>query len=254
MLSIQIQTVSHRRRGILHDVVFAAVPGTFTAVIGRNGCGKSTLLSALGGILPYTGSVTLDGTEVSAMTPRERARKISLMLQLLRTPHVTVEELVSFGRHPWRKNGEPMTAHDAEAIESAICDAELTDLRHSYIDRISGGEQRRAYLGMQLAQDTPVMLLDESTAFMDADHEGHFLALLLELCIARNKTVVAVMHSMENALRFSDQVILIDGGTVRFAGTPEKLLEGTLIEEVFRLRRYSAEDETGELRTFFVSE
>ncbi|MBQ8188038.1 MAG: ABC transporter ATP-binding protein [Clostridia bacterium] len=254
MLTIRIHTISHRRRVILHDVAFTASPGTFTTVIGRNGCGKSTLLSAIGGILPYAGSVTLDGNELSAMTPRERARKISLMLQMLRSPHVTVEELVAFGRHPWRNTGESMTEADREATQNAIRDAELTDLRHCYVDRISGGEQRRAHLGMQLAQDTPVMLLDESTAFMDADHEGHFLTLLRELCVRRNKTVVTVMHSMENALRFSDQAVLLDGGTVRFAGSPAQLLETSLIEDVFGLRRYCGTDETGSPRVFFASE
>lgn len=252
MLTAQIETISQRRRVILRDIAFTASPGTFTTIIGRNGCGKSTLLSAMGGILPYTGSVKLDGCELSSMTPRERAMRISLMLQLLKSPHVTVEELVTFGRHPWRKNGELLTDADREHIGNAIRDAELDDLRDCYVDRISGGEQRRAYLGMQLAQNTSVMLLDESTAFMDADHEGRFLELLKKLCVRENRILITVMHSIGHAVRFSDRILLIDGGTLAFDGTPGELTNSGLIERVFGLTRYTAANEDGKQQEFFA--
>lgn len=249
MLNVQIHTISRLGRTILKEIAFTAQPGTFTTVIGRNGCGKSTLLSALAGILPCIGTVTLDGRNLSEMHPRERARKISFMLQMLKSPHVTVEELVAFGRYPWRKSGE--SDGEEQHIENAIRTAGLEELRHCFTDRISGGEQRRAYLGMQLAQDTPVMLLDESTAFMDADHEGKFLSLLRDLCAERNKTVITVMHSMENAVRYSDQILVLDGGSLQFAGSPENLLKTALIEDIFGLKKYCAADDDGNPQTFF---
>ena len=95
------------------------------------------------------------------------------------------------------------------------------------------------------------MLLDESTAFMDADHEGQFLKLLRGLCTERNKTVITVMHSMENAVRYSDQILVLDGGTLQFAGSPENLLETDLIEDIFGLIRYRASDDDGNPKMFF---
>lgn len=251
MLKVSIQTIAYRKKEILRDVSFEAFPGTFSTVIGRNGCGKSTLLSVFAGILPFTGSVLFDGREVGEMTERERARTVSFMLQMPKAPHVTVEELAAFGRYPWRKQGEKLSSEDRDIIENAIRNAELEKLRNCYADRISGGEQRRAYLAMQLAQNTPVMLLDESTAFMDADHELRFLHLLRELCVREKKILISVMHSMDHAVRFSDRILLPDGGRLVFDGSPEQLTKSGKITQIFGLRRYTAEDENGVLRDFF---
>lgn len=249
-LKIDIKKAAYRNRVVLKNVRFTAEPGSFTAVIGRNGCGKSTLISCIAGLMPFDGIITADGVDPAALTGRERALKMSVMLQMMRAPHVPVEDFVAFGRTPYHAMGDGgLTAEDREKIGYAIREAELEDMRLLYADRISGGEQRRAYFGMMLAQDAPVMLLDESTAFMDADHESRLLGKIAAL--KGKKTVVAVMHSLENALRYADQIILLDEGSLRFAGTADEILATELIEEIFHVRRYTAADCDGRSAIFF---
>ena len=249
-LHCQIASLAYKKRRILHDVAFSAGAGEFIAVIGKNGQGKSTLIRALSGQMPYLGRVTLDGDELSALPVRERATRISLMPQQLTAPHITVRELLSFARAPYRSlSGR--SREDEQAIASAIRDADLESLADCYLDRISGGELRRAYFGMVLAQDTPLLLLDEATAFLDAEYEARLIGLVRRSAAERGKTVVAVMHSPEYALSYADRILLLSEGAVRFFGTPEELLSTGLPEEIFGLRRFTACSADGEERVFF---
>jgi iron complex transport system ATP-binding protein len=249
-LHCQITSLAYRKKSCLREISFSASTGEFIAVIGKNGQGKSTLIRALSGQMPYCGSVTLDGEELSAMSSRKRATRISLMPQQLTTPHITVRELISFGRSPYRslmeKNGE-----DEVVILSAMHDADLDNLTDCYLDRISGGELRRAYFGMVLAQDTPLLLLDEATAFLDAEYEARLFGLVRQYAAARKKTVIAVMHSLEYALSYADRILFLHEGTVCFFGTPEELLATDLPEEIFGLHRFAAHNGEGRERFFF---
>ena len=249
-LHCQIASLTYRKQSVLREVTFSAKTGEFIAVIGKNGQGKSTLVRALSGQMPYCGSVTLDGRELSSLSPRERATRISLMPQQLSTPHITVRELIAFGRAPYRSlTGK--TAGDEAAILSAMRDADLESLGDCYLDRISGGELRRAYFGMVLAQDTPLLLLDEATAFLDAEYEARLVGLVRQCAAERQKAVIAVMHSPEYALSYADRILLLHGGTVRFFGTPADLLCTSLLEEIFGLRRFTARSAEGSERVFF---
>ena len=249
-LHCQIASLAYRKQSVLREVAFSASAGEFIAVIGKNGQGKSTLIRALSGQMPYCGSVTLDREELSGLSPRERAKRISLMPQQLTTPHITVRELISFGRAPYHslagKNDE-----DEAAILSAMRDADLESLGDCYLDRISGGELRRAYFGMVLAQDTPLLLLDEATAFLDAEYEARLIGLVRQCAAERKKTVIAVMHSPEYALSYADRILFLHAGTVRFFGTPEELLSTDLPEEIFGLHRFTAHNGEGSERVFF---
>ncbi|MGM9625049.1 MAG: ABC transporter ATP-binding protein [Eubacteriales bacterium] len=234
---------------VLRNMDISVPEKTFTAVIGRNGSGKSTLISCIGGLLSYDGTVTLDGQALEKMSVGARAGKIAVMQQSLRAPHITVEKLLSFGRQPYLGLSGMLGDADRRAVEEAIRLASLDTIRHRYLDGISGGELRRAYLGMALAQDTPLLLLDEATANMDVDYEASFLSLLRSLPRTHGKTVMAVMHNLTAAVRFADAVIVIDGGCVRFHGTPEDLCAGGLMEEIFHTVPVKAGT-----RTFFDTE
>ena len=249
-LKININSVSYGKRAILKDVNLEIPEGTFVAVIGRNGCGKSTLLSAVSGIIPYSGEIMLDGTDISAMTSRERARQIAIMLQQTKTPHITVSELVAFGRSPHVAMGAKMTEEDLNVIETAIRDAELECIRNCFLDRISGGEVRRSYLGMALAQDTPILLLDEATAFLDTDREMRFLDMIDKKRRESKKTVISVMHNLSAAVKYADSVLLIDNGTSAFFGKTEELLSTDILERTFFVNRFTSVSE-GEERIFF---
>lgn len=251
-LSCQIESLSYKTREVLHDVCFSLESGEFLSVIGRNGQGKSTLIRALSGQLSYRGSITVDERELRSFTPKDRAKQISLMPQSLFAPHVTVRELITFGRAPYRALCGYSEA-DQEAIDRALHDADLSALSACTLDRISGGELRRAYFGMVLAQDTPLLLLDEPTAFLDAEYEARLFGLVKQRSKERHKTVIAVMHNPEYALSYADRILFLDGGTIRFFGTPDELLQTDHLETVFSLRRYLATDEDGKARVFFSS-
>lgn len=249
-IKISLNSVSYGRNTVLRNIDVEIPSGTFTAVIGRNGCGKSTLLSAMAGIIPYSGEILLDSHELSDMTPRERAKRVAIMLQQTKTPHITVEELVAFGRGPYIGIDSKMTDEDTDRIENAIRDAELETIRGCFVDRISGGEVRRSYLGMALAQDTAVLLLDEATAFLDADREMRFLDMIDKKRRESKKTVISVMHDLSAAVKYADNVLLIDNGTSTFFGSTEELLATDLVERTFSVKRFTV-DHGDERRIFF---
>ena len=240
-LSVCIRSAAYRRRTVLQNLSFEAESGTVTAVIGRNGSGKSTLVSCLCSLMPYDGTVMCGGVDLASLSGRERAQRRSAVLQLLRAPHVTVRELVAFGRSPYRSPGQLLTAGDAERIDHALQRADLVSLQDSYADCISGGELRRAYLGSVIAQDTDTVILDEATAFMDADYQHRFMEMVCAFAKEEGKTVISVMHDLGAAVRYADRILLLHEGRQLFFGDVQALLETDLIERTFGVRRFTAD-------------
>ena len=238
-LNIDIERVMLGKKEILRNISLAPDPNSFTAVIGKNGSGKSTLLSAIAGLVAYEGSVMLDEAEVSSVSRRTLAGLVSYLPQTTLRPHITVRELVSYGRVPYHRLGQRRLPEDELAIDEAILSAELQDISGCYLDRISGGELRRAYFGMMLAQDTGTVLLDEATAFMDSGFERRFVLMQKEL--SKAKTVVSVMHNLNLAVAYADNILLLDSGEALFYGTPSELLASDLIEKTFSVKRYTAD-------------
>lgn len=245
-LSVNIESAGYKSKPVISGINFTLENGSFTAVIGRNGSGKSTLISALGGLLDFKGEVLADNLSLKRMERRERAKLLSAMLQSLKKPHITVKELVSFGRNPYISLNKPMQEKDLLMIDKAIDITSLKHLKDAYIDSISGGELRRAYLAMILAQDTNIILLDESTAFMDASFENDFIRMLLDLCKRCNKIVLFVTHNIDLAVEYADNIMLLENGKQIFFGKTTELLNTDMIEKHFELKRYTAES-----RVFF---
>ncbi|MBQ4353992.1 MAG: ABC transporter ATP-binding protein [Clostridia bacterium] len=249
-LRADIIKAGYRQKTILENIAFTAPSGSLTAVIGRNGSGKSTLLSCIAGLMPYEGTIAADNVDLASLSRRERAARVAVMQQIVRTPHIPVEDLVSFGRTPYHSViGGGLCDEDRAAVEYALAEAETEHLRHSFADCLSGGEQKRVFFAMMLAQDAPLLLLDESTAHMDADYEKRFTEKIAAL--KGKKTILAVMHDLAAAVRIADQVILLDGGTMRFCGSADELLRCGLLEEVFCVKRYTARDSSGNVEVFF---
>ena len=238
-IEIKDITVRYGKNTVLENLCMTVKKNSFTALLGRNGCGKSTLISCLGGAIRYEGEITADGRDIRKLNRRERAKLISVTPQLLSKPHVTVRELVSFGRSPYTPLGGRLTAEDKKIISDAIEKARLTDIQDKYADRISGGELRRAYLGMCLAQDTPIIILDEATAYMDADNENAFLTMLRGMT---DKTVLFAMHDINNAVRFADNIAIIRNKKCVFCGSAENAIKEKQIEKHFNLERFTAEN------------
>ena len=250
MLEIKNVSVRFGKKQILDNVSFFLRPNRLTALVGRNGSGKSTLLSCVNQQIPYTGQIREGEKNLALIPPRERAKNIAILPQTLPSPHITARELAAFGRNPYLDFTGRLTQEDKQAVENALRDADALSLADRYVDTLSGGEKQRVMLAMILAQNTPIALLDEPTAHMDLGHEAAFLELLQKLKKERKKTFLVILHDLTQAVRYADDMIVLEGGKVIFAGSREKCLEQDVLEKTFHLRRYTVADGE-EKRIFF---
>lgn len=225
-----------------HAPVDLDVPaGRTTAIIGANGCGKSTLLKGLTRQLPLaSGSLEVFGRNVEGWNARGYARTVALLPQSPVVPEgMTVEQLVDRGRHPHRGWFGARTARDTEAIARALEQTDLVGLAGRDVAELSGGQRQRAWLALVLAQQTPVVLLDEPTSYLDLSHQVELLDLVRELpdpAGARPRaTVVAVLHELNLAARTADHIIAMADGQVVAEGTPEQVLTPSQLEEIYGL-------------------
>ena len=217
--------------------------GRITSIIGRNGSGKSTLLKAAAGILPYKGSIKADGTELKSFDPKEKARRIAYLPQNQKILNIDVETLVAHGRYPWHGSFRKLTAKDREIISKALDLTDMQYLKDKNLSELSGGERQRAYLAMVIAQDTPMILLDEPTTFMDMKVQQSFFSILKKLKES-GKGITVILHNIEQSLSVSDMIYLIDNRTVTASGTPEELLkEEDLIRNIFGVSLKKVDDD-----------
>ncbi|WP_369600212.1 ABC transporter ATP-binding protein [Hahella sp. SMD15-11] len=248
MISLDSLSLDKGNSRLLHPVT-ARIPGQrITAVIGPNGSGKSTLLSVLAGLTPPSqGTVNINGTPLNLLPARQRARLVALLPQSAQRPqNMTVEEVVACGRYPWQRWQGWLSAQDKAIISDAMRVCQVSAWRHRRITELSGGEVQRVWLAMALAQDTPVLLLDEPTAWLDLHHQLDLLHRVRSIVRQHKKTVVWVLHDLNQALRYSDHVLLLHQGHLRFAGPPSQLLDSDLAEEVFRVRLIRLTDPQGQ--------
>ncbi|MEZ4698925.1 MAG: ABC transporter ATP-binding protein [Rhodothermales bacterium] len=223
------------RRPVLQGIDARVERGRFTCLVGPNGSGKTTLLRAIGGLLPYEGALQLDGREVAAWPARELARQLAFVRQSASVSfEFSVREFVALGRtphRPWIGGDRPEDAARVDALLDAL------DLRRHAdgpVTRLSGGEQQRLFLAQALAQDTPLLLLDEPTLHLDLYHQ-YDLMRRLEALVASGKTVLAVVHDLALAARFADAVLVLHEGRLVAGGTPAETLSPARIAEVFRM-------------------
>lgn len=233
-------------KDILKEVSLTLRPHRLTALVGRNGSGKSTLLGCVNQQLPYTGGIWEGEKNLALLPPKERAKLVAILPQKLPAPHITGRELTAFGRSPYLDITGRLTERDKTAVEEALQLADAVTLADRFADTLSGGEFQRLTLAMILAQNTPIALLDEPTAHMDPSYEGAFLETLNRLKREKKKTFLVVLHDLNQAVRYADDIVVLDGGRVMFSGTKEDCLAGNTLEATFGLRRYTAKDETGE--------
>lgn len=253
MLEIKNVSVRYGEKEILKDVSFSLRPHRLTALVGRNGSGKSTLLSCVNQQVPYTGQITEGEKKLALLPPRERAKTVAILPQTLPAPHIPAWEMAAFGRNPYLDFTGRLTEKDREAVAAALRDAHAESLTERYVDTLSGGERQRIALAMILAQNTPIALLDEPTAHMDQSYEESFLRLLQELKMKKKKTFLVILHDLTLAAQYADDIVVLDGGRIVFAGPKEACLEKQIIEKIFGMRRYTFRED-GRERTFFAAE
>ena len=239
MLEFQNITVAKEKHPILNKVSFSVPEHSLTVLIGMNGAGKTTIANCLCRQQDYHGNITLNGKEISQYTPRDLAKKISVLPQLLPNPGITVEELVSYGRNPYLGINRHLNSDDIRIIDNAMQMADCANIRNRILPTLSGGERQKAFLAMNLAQQTDVIVLDEPTSHLDAVAEMEFLTLLKELTNS-GKTVLLVMHNLTLAVKFADNIVILDQNACVFSGTKEDCLQQQSIEKTFSVRRFDA--------------
>jgi iron complex transport system ATP-binding protein len=238
-------TVGYRDGANVVDGLDLAIPRErITAVVGANGCGKSTLLRALARLIrPRQGTVLLDGREISGLPTRAVARRLGLLPQAPVAPDgLTVEDLVARGRYPHQGLFRQWSTDDEAAVEEALAATATSDLRDRPIDELSGGQRQRAWIAMALAQQTALLLLDEPTTFLDLAHQVDVLDLLDALVAERGRTVVMVLHDINQACRYADHLVAVRDGRVHAAGPPGDVVDDAFIHDVFGLEARVVED------------
>ena len=242
MLEVKNLSAGYPGKPVLQEVSFSARAGQITAVIGPNGSGKSTLLKALCGILPAQGQMVLDGVSLGQLTRQELAQKIAYLPQNRAVPEISAGRLVLHGRFPYLSYPRRYRNQDYEAAGAAMEAMGIAHLAKVPLAQLSGGQRQKVYIAMALAQDTPVILLDEPTTYLDAAHQLQLLRQARALA-DRGKTVILVIHDLSHAMTAADNLVLLAEGNIRATGTPEAVYGSGKVDEAFgiRLRRFQTE-------------
>ncbi|MCT1398375.1 ABC transporter ATP-binding protein [Paenibacillus sp. p3-SID867] len=211
--------------------------GKITVFIGSNGCGKSTLLRSMARLLkPQRGSVVLNGADIASLSTKDVARKLAILPQGPTAPEgLTVMQLVKQGRYPYQSWLRQWSREDEEAVTAALASTGLTELADRTVDSLSGGQRQRAWIAMTLAQETPLILLDEPTTYLDLTHQIEVLDLLYELNVQEQRTIIMVLHDINLACRYADHIVAIRDGSIKAKGAPGEIINSELMQTVFQL-------------------
>ncbi|MEU9717531.1 ABC transporter ATP-binding protein [Streptomyces sp. NPDC047976] len=240
-------TVGYGGRSVIEDLDVEIPAGVVTTIIGPNGCGKSTLLRTLSRLLrPTGGTVVLDGEDIGRLRTRDVAKKLGLLPQAPVAPDgLTVSDLVARGRHPHQGWLRQWSSDDAAVVERALAMTGVSDLADRAVDTLSGGQRQRVWISMALAQGTDLLLLDEPTTYLDLAHAIDVLDLVDDLHEG-GRTVVMVLHDLNLATRYSDNLVVMRAGSVLAQGHPREVVTAGLLQEAFGLRAEVIEDPVGD--------
>ncbi|MDH6182263.1 iron complex transport system ATP-binding protein [Microbacteriaceae bacterium SG_E_30_P1] len=230
-------TLAYGDRTVIDALDYDVASGRITAIVGANGCGKSTLLRSLARLLaPASGRVLLDGKDPRSLPTREVARIVGLLPQNPTAPEgIVVSDLVGRGRHPHQGALARWSADDYAAVADALEATDILDLAERPVDELSGGQRQRAWIAMALAQHTDILLLDEPTTFLDVAHQVEVLDLLIDLNRDRGTTIVMVLHDLNLAARYADELVVLKDGSILATGAPRDIISAELVREAFGL-------------------
>ncbi len=244
-------SVSFGEKDILKNINWSVPEAKISTILGPNGCGKSTLLKVVtNNLKPLAGTVLLGGKTLSEYSHLALAQQMAFLPQAPELPKdMLVEELVYCGRFPYQKWWKSSAKEDRIAVEEALRLTKTLDMKERLVVSLSGGERQRVWIAMALAQQPKILLLDEPTTYLDINHQLETLELLKQLNREQGLTVVMVLHEMNQAMQYSDELAVIHRGILVAHGSPHKVMTGELLEEVFSVAASIECDEEGSIYT-----
>jgi len=236
MLVIEHLNAGYKNKQVLKDINLTFSEGGFITLMGANGCGKSTLLHSISGLLtPMNGDIHLNESNLLAMKRKEVAQRLALLPQVATTPSgLTARELIMQGRFPWQNWWRQWSASDEIAVNDAIEVTNVGDYLDLPLEQLSGGQRQRCWIAMTLAQDTPILLLDEPTTYLDVSHQVELMNLIASLK-SKGKTIIAVLHDLNQAATYSDHLVMMKEGEIYTQGKVKEVFTKQNLKAVFNL-------------------
>lgn len=254
-MAIELKNLSKRyhQQDVVSDVSLTIAKGQFTAFIGPNGAGKSTLLSIISRLIQAdSGQVWLDGQDMQQLKSTEIAKKLAILKQSNHTElRLSIEDLVAFGRFPYSQGR--LNAEDHHIIDQAIAYMELEAIRHKQLSELSGGQRQRAYISMVLAQNTDYILLDEPLNNLDMKHSAQIMRVLKDLAVHHGKSIIVVIHDINFASVYADQIIALKQGRLLYQGPPEQIMQEPVLQQIFDFSIPIQEVQQHKLGLYFIS-
>lgn len=235
-LSAHQLSVGYHGHTIVKEMDLTLPDGHFIALLGPNGCGKSTLLKCFARILPaMSGEARWQGHNLHHYPSKQLSKELALLPQTQPIPEgIKVKDLVAYGRSPYTGFWGKLSQQDHQIVEQMMQQTGTYELREQLVSELSGGQRQRVWLAMVLAQDTPYLLLDEPTTYMDINHQVELMHQLQRLN-QQGKTIITVLHDINQAARYCDHLVVMKAGELKYQGSPEEVLTSTMLKEVFSL-------------------
>lgn len=237
-------TVGYKEKEVLRNLNLSIQRGKTYGIIGPNGSGKTTLLRTLArNIKPRSGKVLLDGDNMAHLKNKDIAKKMAVLSQLHGSDtDVSVKNLVTYGRYAYKEWWQGSSEESARIVDWAIERTHMQSFAHRKMCHLSGGERQRAWIAMAIAQKPDILLLDEPTTFLDMSHQLEVLELLHSLNKENGMTIVMVLHDINQAAIYSDELIVLKDGDIYQQGQPEEIINEKILEDVFRIHAEISRD------------
>ncbi|VYU48871.1 ATP-binding cassette domain-containing protein [Clostridium tertium] len=247
-ISVKNLKVAYEKNTIIENMSLAIPKGKISIIIGANGCGKSTLLKTIARVnKPKAGDIFINNKNVKKIKEKDIAKEVAFLPQGPVCPSgLTVRELVAFGRFPHQKMIGGLNTHDKEVIDWAIEETGLSEFADREVENLSGGQRQRAWIAMVLAQETDIIMLDEPTTYLDMSYQLEVLEVLHRLNKEKNITVVIVLHELNNACRFADNIIGLKKGEIICEGRPIDVINKESLKEIYGIDANLQVSENGE--------